>query len=233
MNHPIRKVFNAVGLDLHRYRPAPNNLAWLEKAGIRTVIDVGAHIGQFAAEVRETLPDAAIYSFEPLHDCYDQLDAVRKGDVKFKAFNFALGETAGAMPMHRSESSPSSSLLPMGELHRRVYPHTAGSSIENIEVRRLDDITELNPINLEKEVLVKIDTQGYEDRVIRGGTEFLKHTKAMIVETSFTMLYEGQFLFADIYAMLTALGFKYCGGMHQKGNPENGLLLFEDSIFVR
>lgn len=226
-------MLQKTGFDFHRHRSEPNKLAWLEKAQIRTVIDVGANTGQFVKEIRSVLPDAFVYSFEPLRDCYGALVEERKDDRKFKAFHFALGDSHEETVMHRNNYSPSSSLLPMGELHKTLYPHTKDTSTEKIIVRRLDDMNELDPANLEKEILVKIDTQGYEDRVIRGGTRFLKHTKAMIVETSFTTLYEGQLLFADIYAMLAALGFGYRGGIHQKFDPKSGKLIFEDSLFVR
>ena len=49
------------------------NSPWIKQAGIKTVLDVGAHAGEFASAVRAVLPDARIYAFEPLPDCYDKL----------------------------------------------------------------------------------------------------------------------------------------------------------------
>lgn len=231
--HPLRKLIWKTGFDIRRYRPEPDEMLWLKEAGIKTIIDVGANIGQFAEEIRPDLPDAFMYSFEPLKDCYDTLVSTFKDDKNFKAFHMALGDTNEEVIMHRSEYSPSSSILKMAQFHKELYPYTKKSSDEKITVRRLDDIKELNPNKLEKEILVKIDTQGFEDRVIRGGTEFLKHVKVIIIETSFVTLYEKQVLFGDIHKMLADLGFAYKGCLHKKFNAKNGGNLYEDSIFVR
>lgn len=231
--HPLRKLIWKTGFDIRRYRPEPDELIWLKKIGIKTIVDIGANIGQFAEEIRPDLPDAFIYSFEPLKDCYDTLVKAMKDDKKFKAFNIALGDANDEVIMHRSEYSASSSILKMAQSHKDLYPYTKRSTDEKITVRRLDDIKEMNPSHLQKEILVKIDTQGYEDRVIRGGTEFLKQAKVIIIETSFITLYEKQLLFADIYKMLTDLGFSYKGSLHRKFNVKNGGTLYEDSIFIK
>lgn len=231
--NPIRKVLHKSGIDIRRYHPEVDPLAWLREANIMTVIDVGANTGQFVREIRETLPECFVYSFEPLKDCYDALVAGRVGDQKFKAYNSALGAETGETIIHRSSYAPSSSLRVMGRNHKELYPHTAGASDEKITVRRLDGIAELAPAGLDKEILVKLDVQGFEDKVIEGGRNFLKQTRAMIVEVAFIPLYEGQPLFADIYKMLTELGFAYAGAIHQKRDKSNGKVVAEDALFYR
>ncbi|MBI3442706.1 MAG: FkbM family methyltransferase [Candidatus Sungbacteria bacterium] len=230
--HPLRKLLWKTGFDVRRYRPEPDQLLWLKEIGIQTIVDVGANIGQFAQDIRSALPDAYIYSFEPLKDCYDDLLIAMKNDKKFKAFNVALGALSEEVTMHRNDYSASSSILDMAQSHKDLYPYTKNTHDEKIVVRRLDDMRELHPDNLKKEILIKIDTQGYEDRVIRGGIEFLKNTKVIIIETSFITLYEEQLLFAEIYKMLTLLGFVYKGSLRRKFNLKNGGNLYEDSIFV-
>lgn len=226
----IRKT---TGLDLHRYRQEPDPLGWFREIGIKTVMDIGANTGQFANEIREILPDVFIYSFEPLKDCYEALSKSHVNDKKFKAYNMALGNQNGKTTIHRSSYSPSSSLRTMADNHKRLYPHTAGSTDEIIEIRRLDDINELNPAKLEKEILVKMDVQGFEDKVIDGGKKFLENVKVVMTEISFIPLYDGQPLFANIYKMLTDLGFKYAGSIHQKREKKNGRMIAEDALFER
>jgi len=232
-SHPLRKMFWKAGIDVRRYRPEPDHLLWLKEVGIKTVIDVGANIGQFAHEIRIDLPDAHIYSFEPLKDCYDEMVESMKNDKNFTAFHMALGDKSEEVTMNRNDYSPSSSLLPMAQTHKDIFPHTKNTKEEKITVRRMDDLPDFKRNVPQKEILFKIDTQGYEDRVVRGATEFLKGVAAMIVETSFVTLYEKQFLFDDMYKMLTGMGFIYKGGMHQRFDTKNGGNLFEDSIFVR
>ena len=61
---------------------------------------------------------------------------------------------------------------------------------EEIEVRRLDDfITEEN-IGFETEILIKLDVQGYELEVMKGGGNVFSLARLLIVETNFTEMYE-------------------------------------------
>jgi FkbM family methyltransferase len=207
------------------------NKPWLLNSGIRTVVDVGANTGQFARTIHEVLPEAYIYSFEPLSDCFVELQRVMGGIRTFRAFNTALDDRDGDAEFYRSSWSPSSSLLPMQELHKQNFPFTAGESRETVKVRRLDDCAK--ELTIEKEVLVKLDVQGAEDKVIRGGRNLLQRAKVLIVETSMDSLYEEQPLFADIFKLLEGLGFRYKGALSQAFSLLDGSVLYADSIFIR
>jgi len=231
MANKFRKIINKVGLDLHRYRPEANRLAWLQHLNISTVFDIGANVGQFAKEIRNELPEAQIYSFEPIKECYGQLVTVFAKDLKFRAFNVALGETTGFMDMNRSSYTPSSSLLHMADSHKELFPHTKGNTVEQIKIEKLDDVFDrLNPV---QKILIKVDTQGYEDKVIAGGLKAFRAAHVIIIETSFIALYKNQPLFDEIYEKLKSFGFTYRGALHQKINNKTGEVIFEDALFVR
>ena len=51
---------------LRRIAPAIEHIGPLSRFSFRTVVDVGANRGQFAAVARRLFPAARIYSFEPL-----------------------------------------------------------------------------------------------------------------------------------------------------------------------
>ena len=204
---------------------------WLLGSGIKTVFDVGANTGQFARAIHEVLPEAFVYSFEPLPDCFAELQRKMSGLKAFRAFNMALAERNGEAEFYRSSSSPSSSLLPMHELHKQNFPFTADQSRETVKVRRLDDCA--RELSIKKEILVKLDVQGAEDKVIHGGRELLQCAKVLIVETSFEVLYQRQALFADIFKLLEDLGFTYKGALTQAFSPLNGSVLYADSVFFR
>lgn len=201
---------------------------WLKNLRIQTVLDIGANTGQFAAMIRGILPDSSIYSFEPLPDAYASLLSEMGPEPRFKAFNFALGDEDAKTMIHRSRFSPSSSLLPMLELHRAAWPYTAEVGTEEIEVRQLDALD----LFLEPRVLVKLDVQGFEDRVIAGGHATIGAAACVITEVSFQRLYEGQPLFDDIYSLLLDLGFEYQGNWDQSPDPRDGRPLQADAIFI-
>lgn len=222
------------GFDIHRHRPARDKFSWLTSLGINTVIDIGANIGQTAMEMRKYFPEAQIYSFEPQKDCYDEMIANMGKDQKFKAWNVGIGERKETVTMNRNSYSQSSSILPMEQLHRDTFPESRGGDTPlKIQIEKLDDIPEMAADKLKKEVLFKIDVQGYEDVAIRGSIRVLKASKVVLIENSFMSLYKGQPLFADIYKLLSELGFTYRGALWQKLDPKTGSVLFEDSLFLR
>jgi FkbM family methyltransferase len=224
-----KKLVNKAGYDIKLYRPHYETV--LRKYAVQTVFDIGANNGQFAKDIHKRLPSAQIYSFEPLkvpyRDLVDSMVHVRN----FKAYNIALGDTTGEVEMHRSSFTPSSSLLPMTDLHKKLYPKSALLSTETIRIEKLDDIAK--NISIKKPLMVKMDVQGFEDKVIAGGLDTLAHAAVVLVETSFKELYEGQPLFKDIHDKLAALGFSYFGNNGQHFDPQTGDLIYEDSIFVR
>ena len=206
-----------------------NENLWLQNLGIETVLDIGANDGEFAKHVRSVLPTAQIYSFEPLKDCFQRLQAHFVEDSKFQAINLALGSQAEHVTIYRSSYSPSSSLLPMADLHKQAFPHTSGQSEEIVEVAKLDDLA--TKLNIKLPLLLKMDVQGFETEVIAGGLDTLKQASVLILEMSLEKLYEGQELFDSMYRRLHDLGFHYCGNYAQLRHSEDNRVLQIDAIF--
>ncbi|MES2216181.1 MAG: FkbM family methyltransferase [Patescibacteria group bacterium] len=231
LKQTTKKLLHKIGLDIRKFDPTHDIFSWLKHYQITTVLDIGANVGQFAHEIREALPEAQIISFEPLKECYENLITSFSGDSRFKAFNMALGSADSTERMNKSAYTPSSSILPMAQLHKELFPHTKDQTPETITVRKLDDV--IKKENLSNSLLIKIDVQGYEDKVIAGGTDTFKKARVALIETSFFPLYVGQPLFSDIYATMTSLGFHYHSSIHQKKDKKTGEILFEDSIFIR
>jgi len=57
--------------------------------------------------------------------------------------------------------------------------------------------------------LVKIDVQGFEAKVIAGGTVTLRQAKRIVIETSLCPIYEGQPLLPEILEILSGWGFQF------------------------
>lgn len=226
----IQKALNKLGYEIKK-KDCWTTYSWLVNEGIGTVLDIGANKGQFTTHIHSLLPDAHIYSFEPLKSCFSELKHTMSCIQGFSCFNFALGEENGNHTIYHNEFSPSSSMLPIEELHRIAFPITRNYREEIIDVRRLDDVAD--SLKLTDNILIKIDVQGFEDKVIRGGEKTIKCAKILIVETSFEPLYQGQLLFNSIYSMLTALGFVFKGTEQPLRHPKDGRILQCDSIFFR
>lgn len=237
----VKKPFNVMGLDIVRpgrstddkqFKPSDaNKFIWLSRLSINTILDIGAHKGEFAMMACQILPKASIISFEPLKGAFRHLTFNMRTVSNFKAFNCALGEKNSKEKIHRNEFTQSSSLLRMADLHKEAFPFTVNETNETIEVKRLDDV--LDGLSLKDNILIKIDVQGYEDRVIFGGENVISRAKLLIVEVSFQTIYERQPLFDEIYSILRQRGFEYIGNWDQLMSPADGSVLQADSVFVR
>jgi FkbM family methyltransferase len=207
------------------------NNSWFKSLGIDTVLDIGANTGQFTKTISSLLPNANIYSFEPLPDCFDKLNEFASKYSNIKAFNTGVGDRSGVMRFERNDASPSSSFLTMTDIHKEAFPYTEKSSTVEVKISKLDDMCE--NIDLGMSLFVKIDVQGYEDKVLKGGEKTVKKAKLVIVETSFVPLYESQPLFDDIYKTFSEWGFVCIGMIDQLSDPRTGQILQGDAIFIK
>jgi len=205
---------------------------WLLDMGIRSIIDVGANVGEFTAIFAELFPDARVYAFEPLPDCFTQLTKVAKQyQGRVKAFNIALGTQEGSFEFHRSSWAPASSFREMSKLHKDNYPHSAESETVKVDVETLDKVFE--NIDLKKNIFIKMDVQGFEDEVIKGGLEVIKKAKVLVIECSLQSTYEGEPMFDGIYKLLRPMGFEYRGSLKQSVCKDDQSCLQADCIFMR
>jgi FkbM family methyltransferase len=229
----LRTPLRMAGFDVVRRRSweVPKTYNTLKSLGLETVIDVGAHEGEFAHLVSRILPDVSLIAFEPQPEQYARLSANPPRVRSFSIFNCALGDHAGVGRMRRSVHTQTSSLLPMADLHRRAFPETDSIEEIDVDIRTLDDA--LGSVELVSEVLVKLDVQGFEDRVIRGGLQTIANANAMLIEVSFHELYEGQWLFDGIYRLLAELGFEYHGALDQLLDRGSSRILSADALFLR
>lgn len=227
----INRYLRPLGYEMHKTRNESKDWEWLKDYSIATVLDVGANEGQFARKLLGVLPHATIYAFEPLRDCYQRLCKQFTGVANLKAFNCALGDVDGETVINKDTFAPSSSLLPMTFTHKEAFPYTGESSHEKISIRTLNGL--LPELTLMPEILLKIDVQGFEDKVLQGMAGVLPKMRIIIVETSFVELYEGQMLFDGLYEKLRATGFRFIGAFDPVRDPRNGKILQADSVFLQ
>lgn len=204
----------------------------LLKQGVepRTVVDVGANVGQFAVATAKLLPAARVHSFEPVPDCADELrDNVSGLDVA--VYPMALGENAGTLEFYVNSSSPSSSALPLAKSHREAFPEAQEESTIEVEVSTLDWVFE--DIDLERPLLIKLDVQGFEAHVLRGAEETLKRADYLLLEVSFRPMYEGELTFMGMARMMEGYGFRFERPVGWLSDPQTGEILQMDALFAR
>lgn len=203
---------------------------WIADLKLNTVFDIGANEGQFAHKMRRLLPDAEIISFEPITQVYKILVNSFKNDSLFRSYNIGLGDNVSTSEMWLNEYSPSSSLLKMKD-HLKHFSFAKQQTAVNVKIDMLDNV--INLAEFRKPFMVKIDVQGYEEKVISGGRNIISQAEAVIVEVSFRQLYEDQVLFDSIYRQMLNMGFHFHGNYEQLLSPLNNEILQADAIFLK
>jgi FkbM family methyltransferase len=196
------------------------------------VIDVGANIGQFAQEIRYHGYSKRIISFEPILECFNQLSIKAEDDPLWDIFPKALGEKNEELEIHISENQHSSSILKIQTAHLDAEPRSISHQSQMIAVVRLDEVYSDLTSSSDK-VFLKIDTQGYELKVLTGADKCLQYISAIQVEMSMKELYEQQPLFHEIYQYLTDRNFKLISLEPSFIDPRSSELLQVDGFFVQ
>ena len=204
----------------------------IAKMNTDLILDVGANTGQFGLEMRKLGYKGRLISFEPLSEAYHILEKNTAGDCNWQTYNYAIGSKNGSADIYLSENSYSSSLLEILPEHLLAEPGSRVTGKEKIAVKRLDSF--MNEITFqEKNIMLKIDTQGYEKEVIAGAGEFIGKIKLIMTELTFTTLYLGQPLYNEMVDLLKINGFELWSIENGFYNPVNGKLLQADGIFVK
>lgn len=233
----IRRTANRFGIDIHRYRPAESlgsRLSMmLEHHGVDVLLDVGANIGQFAREIREAGFGGRIVSFEPLQDAHAKLLQKSDHDDNWQvAPRVAIGDQEGQVEINVAGNSFSSSILNMLPDHEKAAPDSSTVGVEQTPLAPLD-IAARSYLRDDDLTFIKIDTQGYEDRVLEGAADILARAAGLHVELSFVPLYEGQPLFDEIVEQVRAAGFCMWNIWPGIFDPESGRMLQADATFFR
>ena len=238
----IRKMLQKVGYDIVKYHQTyvvghfdEENLQgeypWLKDYKFKTILDIGANEGQFADKMHALFPETMIYSFEPIPEAFTQLENNFKGNTQIKGINLALGESVGEITFNKNESSASSSFLEMSDTHVESFDFAVKTTPIKVKVDTLDHV--MSKENIAAPMLIKIDVQGFEDKVIKGGSDTIKQAEMVICEVSFVELYKGQLLFDDTYQIFKNMGFSYAGSIEQLRSPDTNRILQADAIFIK
>jgi FkbM family methyltransferase len=200
-----------------------------EEFGIRTVLDVGANVGDFSRWCAESFPQADIHAFEPLPTCLEKLNLVAERYHRIKVHPVALGPDVGTVEMFENEFSPSSSLLPMLDRHKEIWPKTAKEQKIKVNQAALDEME--TGLELVPPIFMKVDVQGYEIQVLRGSEKTLSDIAVIMLEVMFESLYAGQSNFHAIVNYMAERNFHFMEFVDERRDSESGRLIYADAAF--
>jgi len=156
--------------------------------------DVGAHVGFFTVLGARLVGDGGhVHAFEPVEENRRRLAAAveRNGCGNVTIHGVALSSTAGEAVLHSHESSAMWSL--------------AGDGVEGVTVH----CETVDSLRLPAPDLIKIDAEGVELEVLRGGGELLSGVRpALLVEFTTEALVE------EARELLAGYVFEHLDGNH-------------------
>jgi FkbM family methyltransferase len=172
----------------------------------KTILDIGAAIGEWSRAARLVFPESNIYSFEPIPHAYEKLKILEKRDSLLKTFNCALSTNNGVTDFYLNDFFYSSSLLKMTDVSKNDFKFTRNEKLIKVETRRLEDIKE---IIYKSPVYVKMDVQGAELNVLYGAESLINKMDVVQLEVNFESYYDGQANYKNIFTFFFDNNFKY------------------------
>ena len=168
-----------------------------------TVFDIGANEGQTILQISKNFPKSTIHCFEPQESCKKKLNYLKN---KLKSLNiylnfFAVGDKNCKKLFFVNERSDLSSFnrinyksklfIKMKTLRKNKKNLKKYNSPIIVDQVRLDKYIKKNKVK--KIDILKIDTQAYDDLVLKGiSKKYFKNINTIIVEINLWDLYDRQ-----------------------------------------
>jgi FkbM family methyltransferase len=195
------------------------------------VVDVGANRGQFAVAVLELMPATRVISFEPQPAQAAELSALSaRYAPRLDVRAMALGTAAGELPLQVNEHHQSSSFRPVSDKHRAAFPTAVPAREVLVPIDRLD--AQLAPDDVPAGSLLKLDVQGFEREVLDGAAGVLGRFEHLLLELSFSPMYDGEPLFEEMLAHVSSLGFRFLRPVGHLLDPGTREYLQFDALFI-
>lgn len=238
-NRLLQRAARVVGLHVGRYPPV-DSLAYhiktlLRELAIDCVLDVGAHMGEYAGFLRDLEYTGRIVSFEPVRTSFEILTKARASDKRWSGHNVALGAQGGELEMNIYRGSVFNSFLkPAENGSTRFGAATQVVGVENVPVRRLESvIDEILAAQPNTRLFLKMDTQGYDLQVVRGAGQRLASIRALQTELAARSTYAGMPRLPEALGELEGLGFELTGMFPVAREMDHLRLIELDCIMCR
>jgi FkbM family methyltransferase len=205
-----------------------------------TLVDIGSR-GGVDGRWRPFAGDIAVVAIEG-----DRSAVADAGDAAgaYRAFAWicaVLSDRPGTTTFYRTRKPGCSSIFPPNRALLDRFPEVERFDVLDVapaESVTLDDV--LRDHAIEDADFLKVDTQGSELAILRGGRAALASAVRLELEVEFLPLYEGQPLFADVDRFVRDHGFelfdlnrfywKQRAGRDARGR---GQLVFADALYLK
>ena len=197
------------------------------------VIDVGCRWG-FPQKFILKKNLFQVYGFDPdVDECLRLIE--QYDDASISLFPVALAQFAGPRTLFLTQEPACSSLLQPDQNLTESYPALACArqiSTTEIQTTTLDLWASQNKVSIID--YIKIDTQGSELEILKGGIDALHTVRCLEVEVEFNPIYLGQPVFSDVDTFLRSQQFvlwKLSNHVHYSREGRPVVPLADDHIY--
>jgi FkbM family methyltransferase len=185
-------------------------------------IDVGAYVGDWTHSFKQIFPESHILMIEPQAAKAAVLAKVKSElpDVDLRMVLLGAREEAS---VGFRESETASSVLAETSNSRPPTAHIPMTTLDAVTANSL----------FARPNFIKIDVQGYELEVLRGGERTLESAEAVLMELNLLRLHEGAPLFHESAEFMGNHGFQVYDICSLIRRPYDGAVWQSDVMFIR
>lgn len=175
------KLVNLSGMWFYKVNrlPVGTHLYYFIKYRIRfplnVIFDVGSNVGDTAIMYHKFFPNAKIFCFEPFSKAFNLLKKNTSGQPNLTLNQLALGDTKENLNIPINTERTNTNSL-------NINNTLSSEQVETISVDTLDNYLNDHPEITEIDLL-KIDTEGYDLKVLSGAHKTLSNVKAKMIFT--------------------------------------------------
>jgi FkbM family methyltransferase len=241
MNEFVPPIFHRTVSFLNRkLRPYNNGVIRMapfdgipKNVNAKWILDVGANVGDVAVAALKSYPDSQVICFEPVQTTYEVLKArLQLYPNRTHIFKCALSDKDETGEINITTYHGANSISPQAKLHQDCNPHVRELGREKIKLVRLDDVAVNFPS--QKIDILKIDVEGHEFNVLKGGIQFIsKNVDVIIIEVALMrdQSWDHQAVF-EIFSLLNKIGFCLINVMDLYHAKDSEMLLVQmDCVF--
>lgn len=197
------------------------NLSTLKHLNPASILDIGANTGDWAKEAKSVWPEASIFCIEGCTACEPYLKA-----AGFPYRIALLGDSVREVDFYKATYSAT------GTGNSYMREKTEWFDNPDIEKRELVPLSLIfgNDVTYD---LIKLDTQGSELDIIRGGMELCSRAKHILTEVAVSDYNEGAPLMPDVILFMNAIGFTKFQIVDDIVHPKTRELIQHDVLFTK
>jgi FkbM family methyltransferase len=199
--------------------------ALLKRSGFapKHILDVGANRGLWTREALKFFPDARYTLVEPQDRLKSYIQDLLDGGYKIQWINAGASDKSGTLPFtisHRDDSST----FDLSEEQARA----AGLQRTTVQVRTLNEIA--TSVGCIPE-MVKIDAEGFDLKVLAGGSELWGKTDVLLIEAAICSSSENTV--REVVNRMYDAGYHLLDVTDLNRSPKHGVLWLCELAFLR